>query len=133
MEDGGLYQIRSKEEEHVFKVLFFFPQYFFRRKSGKGKQRAHGKIVLFGSGKKDSAFVKEHLFKITISIYFCLKCDTAMENQTENLYLLSPKIFSFDLVFGSDRFPCAHESKQSSFYATLIFHNLIVLFHDFPF
>lgn len=28
MEDGGLYQIRSKKEEHVFRVFFFFLSIF---------------------------------------------------------------------------------------------------------
>lgn len=73
--------------------------------------------------KKNSAFVEEHLSKIILSIYFCLKCSTGKENQAENLYLLFLNFFSFDLVFGSDRIPYAHKRKQSNFYATLIFHN----------
>ena len=59
----------------------------------------------FRAGKEDPAFVKEHLFKMTFSLYFSLKCGTGMENHAEMLYLLSLKNFSFDLVFGYDRAP----------------------------
>lgn len=49
----------------------------------------------FGAGKKDSASVKEHLFKMTF--YFSLTYGTGMENHAEKLYLFSLKI-SFDLM-----------------------------------
>lgn len=102
MESSSLYQIKSKEEEHVFRVFFFFLTVFLEgnlERASRGWEDSWKDHFFFWAGKKDSAFVKENLFKIVLFIYFCLNCGTGMKNQAEHLYLLFLKIFSFDLVW----------------------------------
>lgn len=95
MEGSSLYQIRSKEEEHVFRI-FYFLSIFLEENLERASRGWEGswKDDIFLTWKEDYVFVKEHLFEIILSIYFCLKCGTGMENQAENLYLFVLEIFA---------------------------------------